>query len=73
VLSNCLFDIYKKHYFEFPEKELPFFETLKELITNYSNQNDLKNPKKIILEELLVRIDEIIKRFNDWIANKNSQ
>ncbi|WP_034042194.1 P-loop NTPase fold protein [Wocania ichthyoenteri] len=72
VFSNALFDRYKKGYLEFPEKELPFFETQKELITNYSNQKDLKNPKKVILEELLVRIDEIINRFNESIERKNN-
>ncbi|WP_422106577.1 P-loop NTPase fold protein [Winogradskyella sp.] len=65
VFSNALADRYKKSYFEFPEKELPFFETLKELIKDYMGDKDLKHPKKIILEELLVRIDEIIKRFSE--------
>ena len=62
VFSNALDDRYKKSYIEFPEKERPFFETLKGLINDYFGHNDLKNPKKVILEELMIRIDEVIKR-----------
>jgi len=64
VLSNALHDRYEKSYIEFPEKELPFFKTLKGLVTEYYNQDGLKHPKKIILKELLVRIDHIINRLN---------
>lgn len=69
--SDALKNTYKKHYFEFPEKELPFFETLYELIKEYSNSNELQNPKKIILKELSDRIEEIIKRFNERIEQRN--
>jgi hypothetical protein len=69
--SDALKNNYKKHYFEFPEKELPFFETLQELLKEHSNSNELKNPKKIILKELSDRIEEIIKRFKERIEQKN--
>jgi len=70
VFSNALFDTYKKQFFEFPEKALPFFKRLHELITIHLRNNVIRNPKKVILEELLIRIDEIIKRFDEAIARK---
>lgn len=72
VFSNALKDLYyKKGYVKFPEKELPFFEVLNELLNEYYNSNDLKNPKKIITKELIERIDEIINHFKERIDQKN--
>ncbi|MCT4628824.1 P-loop NTPase fold protein [Winogradskyella sp.] len=63
TFSNALVDIYKKTYISEPNKELPFFKTLHENITAYIKSNELKNPNKIILEELIIRLDEIIQSF----------
>jgi hypothetical protein len=71
VFSSAIKDLYyKKGYVEFPEKELPFFEVLVELLNEYYNSNDLKNPKKIIIEELLKRISDIINKFKEQIENR---
>ncbi|WP_142785008.1 P-loop NTPase fold protein [Changchengzhania lutea] len=73
VFSNSLFDRYKVYHFEFPENELPFFTTLQELITAYCNDNELKHPKKIIMTELLARIDVVINGFNEIIERKRER
>lgn len=72
VFSNALNDIYfKKGYVESPEKELSFFEKLHKLLNKFYKSNELKNPKKIILKELIERIEEIKSRFKERITQND--
>ncbi|MCF8716337.1 hypothetical protein JM658_16020, partial [Joostella atrarenae] len=70
TFNNVLNDTYKRHYIEFPESELPFLKGLEKLLEDYLNSIDLKNPKKILLQELVDRIKEIITRFKGQIAQR---
>ncbi|MCF8716521.1 hypothetical protein JM658_16990, partial [Joostella atrarenae] len=67
TFNNVLNDTYKSHYIEFPENELPFLTGLEKLLEDYLNSINLKNPKKILLQELVDRIKEIITRFKERI------
>lgn len=67
IFSNALQDVYLKGYIQYPEKELPFFQELHIFLEYFFKENDLKNPQKTLIEELLEIIIKIISKFSEMI------
>ncbi len=62
IFISGLKDFYNKTQFIFPEKESLFFEKIESLLHSYCNTNDIKNPRKILLQDLLKLMNYFTKK-----------